>query len=104
MKKAKLILLALIAVIVSACSGGNSFLSTIIIKNNSPRSYYYKISCSDTNFQEGGTLSSGGTIKRKVQSEHIYVVSTYEIISLQLHTSNYVNAKSDKTYTITIKN
>ena len=39
-----------------------------------------------------------------VQSEHAYVVETFEPISLQLHSSKVVNARSDKTYTITINN
>lgn len=83
---------------------GNSFQSTIVIKNNSRHTYYYKISCSETYYQDGGTLQSGSTVKTKVQSEHAYVVETFEPISLQLHSSKVVNARSDKTYTITINN
>lgn len=82
----------------------NSFQSTIVIKNNSRHTYYYKISCSETYYQDGGTLQSGSTVKTKVQSEHAYAVETFEPISLQLHSSKVVNAKSDKTYTITINN
>lgn len=81
-----------------------TYLSTIVIKNNSRHTYYYKISCSETYYQDGGTLQSGSTVKTKVQSEHAYVVETFEPISLQLHSSKVVNARSDKTYTITINN
>ena len=39
-----------------------TYLSTIVIKNNSKHTYYYKISCSETYYQDGGTLQSGGAI------------------------------------------
>lgn len=39
-----------------------TYLSTIVIKNNSRYTYYYKISCSETYYQDGGTLQSGSTL------------------------------------------
>lgn len=92
-----------LCLLLTACEG-KSFLSTIVVKNNSRYSYYYVISCDETYYKSGGTIQSGSTIKTKVQSEHSYNVSTYDMFSIQLHTSNYVNARSDKTYTITINN
>ncbi len=92
-----------LCLLLTACND-KTYLSTIVIKNNSRHTYYYKISCSETYYQDGGTLQSGGTTKTKVQSEHSYSIDTYEVISLQLHSSHYVNAQSDKIYTITINN
>lgn len=83
---------------------GNSFQSTIVIKNNSRHSYEYVISCDEIYYKSGSTISAGSMIKAKVQSGHTYNIATYDIISLQLHSSNSVYAQSDKTYTVTINN
>ena len=83
---------------------GNSFQSIIVIKNNSQYSYEYVISCDEIYYKLGGYLPAESTHKTKVQSGHSYFVITYEVISLQLHSSKVVNAQSDKTYTITINN
>ena len=103
MKKIIYLACLCLCLLLTACEG-NSFLSTIVVKNNSRYSYYYVISCDETYYKSGGTIHSGSMIKTKVQSGHSYQVATYEIISMQLHTSNYVYAQSDKTYTITINN
>lgn len=104
MKKRFIYIVCLCLYLLLTSCYGNSFQSTIVIKNNSRHTYYYKISCSETYYHDGGTLQSGSTVKTKVQSEHAYVVETFEPISLQLHSSKVVNARSDKTYTITINN
>lgn len=103
MKKLIFYLLSLIALILSSCYG-DSFTSTIVVNNNSQHSYYFSITCSETNYNFSGTIQNGGTIKTKVKSGYTYGVLTYEVISMQLHSSNYINAQSDKTYTVTINN
>lgn len=92
-----------LSLLLTSCYG-NSFQSTMVIKNNSRYSYEYVISCDEIYYKSGGTISAGSMIKTKVQSGHSYNVSTYDVISLQLHSSHYVYAQSDKTYTITINN
>lgn len=103
MKKVKFFILSLIIVLLSSCYG-NSYNATIVVKNNSQHSYYYSITCSETNYNFSGTIQKGGTIKTKVKSGYTYGVLTYEVISMQLHTSNYISTQSDKTYTVTINN
>ena len=103
MNKVKFFLLSLVVVMLSSCYG-DSFNSTIVIKNNSQHSYYYSIMCNETNYNNSGTIQKGGTIKAQVKSGYTYGVLTYEVISMQLHTSNYIYTLSDKIYTVTINN
>lgn len=93
-----------LSLLLTSCNG-DSFTSTIVVKNNSQRSYYYSITCIDINYDNSGTIWKGTSVKAKVKSGYTYNVSTYDMISwVLLHSSNYVNAKPDKTYTITINN
>ena len=104
MKKRFIYIVSLcLCLLLTACND-MTYMSTIVIKNNSQHSYEYVISCDEINYKSGGYLPAGGTNKTKVQSGHSYFVNTYEVISLQLHSSKVVNAQSDKTYTITINN
>lgn len=101
MKKLIFIFCIGVSLLLTSCYG-NSFQSTIVIKNNARYSYEYVISCDEISYKSGGIISSGSMTKTKVQSGHTYTVSTYDIISMQLHSSNTVYTLSDKTYTVTI--
>ena len=102
MKKRFIYIVSLcLCLLLTACND-MTYMSTIVIKNNSQHSYEYVISCDEINYKSGGYLPAGGTNKTKVQSGHSYYIATYEVISLHLHTSHSIYAKSDKTYTITI--
>ena len=66
-----------------------TYLSTIVIKNNSKHTYYYKISCSETYYQDGGTLQSGSTVKKRCNLNMLMSLKP-----LSLFRCNYIPLRS----------
>ena len=44
-----------LSLLLTSCNG-DSFTSTIVVKNNSQRSYYYSITCIDINYDNSETI------------------------------------------------